>query len=118
MAVHAAARWQGPGYLSFTRDPVPFLFDKEYPFQIGRAVVIRLGNDATIVANRDMVAQALIAAEALSQEQLDVRVIDCHAVRPLDEETILRAAHQTGAIVTAESNTYYGGLAAQWPNYW
>jgi transketolase len=112
MAVHAAARRPGPVYLSFTRDPVPSLFDDEYPFRIGRAVVVRLGDDATIVANRDMVAQALVAAEALSQEGLDVRVIDCHTVKPLDEGTILRAARETGAIVTAESNIYYGGLGS------
>jgi transketolase len=112
MAVHAAARWPGPVYLSFTRDPVPFLFDGTYPFAIGRAVVIRSGNDATVVANRDMVTQALIAAETLSAEGLDVRVIDCHTVKPLDEGTILQAARETGAIVTAESNIYYGGLGS------
>jgi transketolase len=112
MAVHAAARWQGPVYLSFTRDPVPFLFDETYPFQIGRAMVIRMGKDATIVANRDMVAQALIAAEMLSHERLDVRVIDCHTAKPLDTETILCAARETRAMVTAESNIYYGGLGS------
>jgi len=112
MAIHAAARWQGPVYLSFTRDPVPLLFDDAYPFQIGRAVVVRMGTDATIVAIRDMVAQALIAAEALAREGLEVRVIDCHTVKPLDEETILRAARETGAIVTAESNVTYGGLGS------
>jgi transketolase len=112
MAVHAAARWLGPVYLSFTRDPVPMLFDDTYPFEIGHAVVVREGVDATIVANRDMVTQALIAAESLSGEGLDVRVIDCHTVKPLDEGTILQAARETGAIVTAESNVYYGGLGS------
>jgi transketolase len=112
MAVHAAARRPGPVYLSFTRDPVPYLFDQGYPFHIGRAVVVRLGEDATIVANRDMVVQALIAAHALADEGLDVRVIDCHTVKPLDEETILQAARQTGAIVTAESNVCFGGLGS------
>jgi transketolase len=59
-----------------------------------------------------MVAQALIAAEMLSREQLDVRVIDCHTAKPLDAETILCAARETGAMVTAESNIYYGGLGS------
>lgn len=110
MAVHAAARRQGPVYLSFTRDPVPYLFGPDYPFAIGRAVVVRLGGDATIVATRDMVVQALIAAEALSREGIEVRVVDCHTVKPLDGETILEAARETGAIVTAESNVCHGGL--------
>jgi transketolase len=112
MAVHAAARWEGPVYLSFTRDPVPFLFAEDYPFAIGSAVVVREGEDATIVANRDMVTQALIAAESLAGQGLQVRVIDCHTVKPLDEATILRAAGETGAMVTAESNVYYGGLGS------
>jgi transketolase len=111
-AVHAAARRVGPVYLSFTRDPVPHLFTDDYPFEIGCAVVVRLGEDATIVANRDMVAQTLIAAETLAQEGLDVRVIDCHTVKPLDETTILQAARETGAVVTAESNVYFGGLGS------
>ena len=112
MAVHAAASCIGPTYLSFTRIPVPLLYVDDYPFEIGRAVTIRQGVDATIVANRDMVAQALLAAESLAREGLDVRVIDCHTVKPLDEETILRAAQDTGALVTAESNTYLGGLGS------
>jgi transketolase len=111
-AVHAAARHVGPVYLSFTRDPVPHLFSDDYPFEIGRAVVVRLGEDATIVANRDMAVQALVAAERLAQEGLDVRVIDCHTVKPLDGATVLRAARETGAIVTAESNIYLGGLGS------
>jgi transketolase len=111
-AVHAAARRAGPVYLSFTRDPVPHLYNDEYPFEIGRAVVVRLGKDATIVANRDMVAQALIAAEALAREGLEVRVVDCHTIKPLDEGTILQAARETGAIVTAESNVCFGGLGS------
>ena len=112
LAVHAAAAWQGPVYLSFTRDPVPFLYDDTFPFAIGKAVTVRMGNDATIVANRDMVAQALLAAETLSRQGVDVRVIDCHTLKPLDSETILAAARETGAIVTAEDNVFYGGLGS------
>ena len=111
-AVHAAADWKGPVYLGFTRDPVPTLYDESYPFAIGKAVVIRLGQDATIVANRDMVIQALLAAETLARQGLDVRVIDCHTIKPLDSETILAAARETGAIVTAEGNTINGGLGS------
>jgi transketolase len=112
LATYAAAEWEGPVYLSFTRDPVPVLFDLNYPFQIGKMVVVRDGTDATIIANRDLVAHALVAAERLAQEGLDIRVIDCHTIKPLDVEMILRAARETGAIVTAENNIIFGGLGS------
>jgi transketolase len=112
MAVHAAAAYDGPVYLSFTRDPVPVLYDARFPFRIGRAVVVREGRDAAVCANRDLVVQALIAAELLARKGIDVRVIDCHTLKPLDERTILKAARDTGAIVTAENNIIYGGLGS------
>ncbi len=112
MATWAAAAYQGPVYMSFTRDPVPYLFSADYPFAIGSAVVIRQGLDATIVAIRDMVAQALLAAEMLAKKGISVCVIDSHTLKPLDEETIIKAAIETGAVVTAESNVIYGGLGS------
>lgn len=112
LAVSAAAQWNGPVYLSFTRDPVPVLFEKDYPFQIGKAVTVRDGTDATIIANRDLVVQALIAAEHLAKKGIDVRVIDCHTLKPLDTEMVLKAAEETGAIVTAENNIRFGGLGS------
>ena len=111
-AVRAAAEWDGPVYLSFTRDPVPVLFDSDYPFEIGKAVTVREGTDATIIAIRDMVAQALVAAEMLAGRGLDVRVVDCHTLKPLDIEMVLNAARETGAIVTAENNIRFGGLGS------
>lgn len=112
MATLAAAEWDGPVYLSLTRDPVPTLFTSDYPYQIGKAVEVRQGKDATIIANRDLVAHALVAAERLAGKGLDVRVIDCHTLKPLDEEIVLRAARETGAIVTAEDNIKFGGLGS------
>jgi transketolase len=112
MAVHAAAAYQGPVYLSFTRDPVPVLYDESFPFRIGKAVVVREGSDVAIVANRDLVVQALIAAELLAKKGIDARVIDCHTLKPLDERTILAAARETGAVVTAENNIIFGGLGS------
>ena len=112
LAVWAAAEFQGPVYLSFTRDPVPVVFDMNYPFQIGKAVTVRKGSDAAIVANRDMVIQSLVAAEQLAAKGFDVRVIDCHTLKPLDVDVILQAAEETGAVVTAENNVYYGGLGS------
>jgi transketolase len=112
MAVMAAAEYEGPVYLSFTRDPVPVLYDESFPFAIGKAVEVRRGSDAAIIANRDLVVQALIAAELLSKKGIDVRVLDCHTLKPLDERMILKAARETGAIVTAENNILYGGLGS------
>jgi transketolase len=112
LATWAAAEWDGPVYLSLIRVPVPVLFDLDYPFQIGKAVTVREGRDATIIAVRDMVSQALVAAHRLAAQGLEVRVIDCHTVKPLDEGAVLAAAAETGAIVTAESNTIIGGLGS------
>jgi transketolase len=112
MAVFAAAEFKGPVYLSFTRDPVPVLYDESFPFQIGKAVLLREGGDAAIFANRDLVVQALIAAELLAQKGIEARVIDCHTLKPLDERMVLKAARDTGAIVTAENNIIYGGLGS------
>jgi transketolase len=112
LAIWAAAEWDGPVYLSFTRDPVPFLFDMDFPFEIGKAVTIRNGADVTIVAMRDLVAQSLIAAEQLARQGIDARLIYCHTIKPLDEEAVLQAAEETGAMVTAENNIIFGGLGS------
>ncbi len=112
LAVWAAAEFQGPVYLSFTRDPVPVIYSPDFPFSIGKAVIIREGKDASIIANRDLVVQSLLAAEYLAAKGIDVRVIDCHTIKPLDIEMILQAAEETGAIVTAENNIIYGGLGS------
>lgn len=112
LAVRAAAEMDGPVYLSFTRDPVPVLFDPDYPFEIGKGVTIREGKDATIIANRDLVVQSLVAAEILAAKGIQARVIDCHTLKPLDAGLILEAAQETGAVVTAENNVIFGGLGS------
>jgi transketolase len=91
---------------------IPVLFDENYPFEIGKAVTVRKGNDAAIIAIRDMVLQSLVAAEHLAERWINVRVIDCHTLKPLDVDTVSQAAEETGAIVTAESNVCYGGLGS------
>jgi transketolase len=111
-AVWAAAAYDGPVYLSFTRDPVPFLFTEDFPFEIGKMVTIRDGRDVTIIAMRDLVAQALVAAARLEQQGVQARVLYCHTIKPLDEEIVLRAAAETGALVTAENNVIFGGLGS------
>ncbi len=111
-AIWAAIEYDGPMYLSFTRDPVPEIYSDDFPLKIGKAVAVRDGSDATIFALRDLVAHALVAAEHLAAEGLSVRVIDCHTLKPLDVEMVLKAARETGAIVTAENNVIFGGLGS------
>jgi len=112
MAVRAAAEYQGPVYLSFTRDPVPYIYTDDFPFEIGKAVTVRNGNDVTIISNRDIVIQSLAAAAALATKGIDARVIDCHTLKPLDVDAIVEASRETGAVVTAENNVIYGGLGS------
>jgi len=112
LAVNAMSEYIGPVYLSLTRDPVPYLYTSDFPFEIGKVVTVRDGNDVTIIANRDLVAHALIAAANLAKQGIEARVLDCHTIKPLDEETILKAAHETGCIVTAENNVIFGGLGS------
>lgn len=111
-AVWAAAAHQGPVYLRLTRDPVPVLYDDSLQFEIGRAITLRDGEDATIIAIGDMVALALEAADMLEAEGLQVGVVDMHTLKPLDEAAVVRAAQATGAIVTAENHTLFGGLGS------
>lgn len=112
LSIHAAAAYDGPVYLSFTRDPVPKIFTPDYPFEIGKAVTVRDGKDVVIIAMRDLTAHALVAAEQLAAKGIDARVIDCPTLKPLDTETILTAARETGAVVTAENNVIFGGLGS------
>ena len=111
-AVWAAAAHPGPVYLRLTRDPVPVLYDDSLEFEIGRAITLRDGKDATIIAIGDMVALAVEAADMLEAEGLEVGVLDMHTLKPLDEAAVVRAARATGAIVTAENHTLFGGLGS------
>jgi transketolase len=112
MAVQAMVAYDGPVYLSLTRDPVPSLYTSDFPFEIGKIVTVRDGKDVTIIANRDLVAHALVAAAVLAEQGIDARVLDCHTIKPLDEDAVLKAARETGCIVTAENNVIFGGLGS------
>lgn len=111
-AVEAAILHEGPVYLRFGRFPVPNLTPKlaDYHFEIGRGVTYRDGGDVTLVATGYMVHLAKEAAESLASEGIDARVIDIHTVKPIDKELLIRAARETGAIVTAEEHSVIGGL--------
>lgn len=110
--VFAAAEYEGPVYIRMGRLGVPVLFDDNYDFQIGIANTLRDGNDVTIAATGLMVAEALKAAEELEKEEISVRVINVGTIKPLDGETILKAAQETKFIVTAEEHSVIGGLGS------
>ena len=111
-AVMAALELDGPAYIRFGRLAVPVIFDESYNFEIGKGVELREGNDVTIVATGLMVNEALQAYEMLKAEGINARIINIHTIKPLDEEIIIKAAKETGAIVTAEEHSVIGGLGS------
>ncbi len=112
-AVEAAINYYGPVYLRFGRMAVPVINDNpDYKFEIGKGIKMVDGNDVTIVATGLMVEPAIRASELLLNEGISARVINIHTIKPLDEEIILAAAKETGAIVTAEEASVIGGLGA------
>ncbi len=111
-AVAAAAAHQGPVYMRLGRPAVPVLFGEDYEFRLGAAAVLREGSDAAICATGVMVAEALKAAEQLAAQGIEVAVANIHTIKPLDVETIVHLARKTGALVTAEEHTIYGGLGS------
>lgn len=110
MAVRAAADFDGPVFLRLSREEVSEDYGPGHPFEIGRGIVLREGSDLTIVATGTMVKLAAAAAEELSKEGVSARVIDMHTIKPLDEELIIQAAEETGAVVTLEEHSVIGGL--------
>ncbi|MBQ7357801.1 MAG: transketolase family protein [Clostridia bacterium] len=112
-AVEAAITTYGPFYMRFGRAAVPVINDNpDYKFELGKGVLLRDGKDVTIVATGIMVSMALEAAEALAAEGIDARVINIHTIKPIDREILVKAASETGAIVTAEEHNIIGGLGA------
>lgn len=103
---------KGPVYLRTGRPKAPIIYPNELTFQIGQANELRAGNDVTIIACGLMVAMALEAAYLLNNKGIQARVLDMHTIKPLDHSAILRAAQETGAIVTAEEHLLHGGLGS------
>ena len=111
-AVEAAAQYEGPVYIRLGRSAVPVIYGEEHVFKIGEASQLREGQDVTIIACGIMVEESLKAADELVGEGLSVRVINMGTIKPLDEEAVIRAARETGAIVTVEEHSIIGGLGS------
>ena len=111
-AVFAAYEHDGPVYIRFGRLATPVLFDDSYKFEIGKGVEMKDGNDITIIATGLMVNEALTAADALKADGINARVINISTIKPIDKDIIIKAAKETGAIVTAEEHSVIGGLGS------
>jgi transketolase len=110
--VEVAASTQGPMFIRLSRLPVPIVHKSDYHFEIGKAALLRNGDDITLIANGVLVPRALEAAEMLAKEGVQARVLNMSTVRPLDKEAVQAAATETGGIVTAEEHTVFGGLGS------
>lgn len=113
-AVQALVEYEGPAYMRLGRLAVETVTDEipGYKFELGKGVTLRDGKDVTIIAVGMNVQMSLKAAELLEKEGISARVIDMHTIKPLDEELVLKAAKETGAIVTSEEANILGGLGA------
>ena len=102
----------GPCYVRLGRSAVPVFYDESADFEIGRGKTVREGSDVTVIATGIMVNEAVMAADELKKQNIDVRVIDIHTIKPIDRDIIIKAAKETGAIVTAEEHSVIGGLGS------
>lgn len=119
LAVEALINYEGPAYLRLGRPATEVVTDsvEGYKFELGKGALLKDGKDVTVIANGLMVALALEAAAKLEEEGISVRVIDMHTIKPLDEELVLKAAKETGCIVTAEEHSIVGGLGGAVAEY-
>ena len=110
--IFAAAEYEGPVYVRLGRLNIPVLFDDNYKFEIGRAVTLTEGNDVAILATGLMVYEATEAAKQLAEQGIKARVVNVSTIKPLDEETVLKAAKECKFIVTSEEHSVIGGLGS------
>ncbi len=109
-ATAAIARHVGPLALRLSGSPVPTVYGADFPFALGKAVTLTDGSDATIISTGMVLSDSLEAADALAKEGIKVRLLDMHTLKPIDEEAIIKAAKETGTIVTVEDSSIIGGL--------
>jgi Transketolase, C-terminal subunit len=112
-AVKAAIEYNGPVYLRLGRLAVPVIYDESnFKFEIGKGITVSEGSDVSIIATGLMVHAAIEAKQLLAAEGINARIIDIHTIKPIDKDIIIKAAKETGAIVTAEEHNIHGGLGS------
>ncbi len=115
MAIKAAIETHGPFYIRLGRSKVASVYGEygdDIPFTVGKANTLREGKDITVIATGLMVQTALEACDILSSRGISARVLDMHTIKPVDKEAVIKAASETGVIVTAEEHTVNGGLGS------
>lgn len=115
--IFAVAEYKGPVYVRLGRLPVPIIFDEDYKFEIGKAVTLTQGNDVALIATGLLVYEALEAAKTLKEKGINARVINMSTIKPLDNETVLKAAKECKFIVTSEEHSIIGGLGGAVAEY-
>lgn len=110
-AIRAAVEYEGPVYLRFGRLDAPVFNDaNNYKFELGKGITVKDGKDITIIATGLMVSEAIKAAEMLKNDGIDARIINIHTIKPIDKDIIIKAAKETGKIITVEEHNVIGGL--------
>ena len=110
LATFAIAEIKGPIYFRIGTGGEPQIYDDSYKYEFGKGVVMREGNDATIIATGSIIYDALKASEELEKENISVGVINIHTIKPIDQDIIIKSARDTGIIVTAEEHNREGGF--------
>jgi len=101
----------GPAYVRLSRLSTPVINQsREYGFKIGKGIILKPGNDITIIATGIMVYHAMVASDELAKEGISARVVNMHTIKPLDRQLVIQCAQETGAVVTAEEHSIIGGL--------
>lgn len=111
-AVREISKIDGPVYLRLSRMETPIIYEENQKFEIGKAVQIGEGTDATIIATGDVVAEAIKAKEELEIKGINVRVLDIHTIKPIDKQLIVKCAKETKKIITIEDHNIIGGLGS------
>ena len=111
-AMEASMSLDEPSYIRIGRNNEPILFDKDYDFRIGKSVVMRHGNDITIIASGFVLKNVLNAADELIGQNIKVRVVNMSTIKPIDREMIIKCAKDTKAIATIEEHNIIGGLGS------
>lgn len=110
--VAAAAEYDGPVYLRFTRDAIPVIYDEDTEFEIGKAYKLKEGKDVAIIANGDTVSIAMKAAEELEKKGVSVKLLDMHTIKPLDVDAVMECVNEIGKIITVEDHNIMNGLGS------
>ena len=110
--IEEVANIEGPVYVRLSRLATPVIYEKNQKFEIGKAIQLGEGTDATVFATGITVSEALKAQEELAKENIHIRVVDMYSIKPIDADAIVKAATETGAIVTAEEHNIIGGLGS------